>query len=262
MRRLQLDTDRDPGPGVAISSFSRDYAAESHVAEHAHHADQLMFATRGVMEVSAGRSYWLIPPQFAVWMPSRTAHRIRMASAVSMRTLYLRPGLARGLPRRCTVLHVNPLLRELIVEAVRMDALTMKAPLHAALRHLIVAELAKAQSIPTLVTMPHDARALRVAQAFMADPAGHANVARLCRRCLVTPRTVQRLFLRDVGTSFEVWRRQVRLMKGLELLMEGHSVTSVALSLGYQQPNAFITLFRETLGSTPRAWVSRLKDLS
>ena len=94
----------------------------------------------------------------------------------------------------------------------------------------------------------------------MLDPAAGA-VADLCRRCGVTPRTIQRLFVRDVGVSFETWRRQARLTKGIERLMEGDSVTSVAMELGYQQPNAFIRLFRETLGTTPRAWLSGLKRL-
>ncbi len=261
MRRASADGGRDPAPGVAISSFARDYSADSRVGEHVHVSDQLMFATRGVMEVSAGRRYWLIPPQFAVWMPARTAHRIRMASAVSMRTLYVRRGVARDLPRTCTVLNVSPLLRELVVEAVSIGNLTVKTPLHVALRLLIVSQLRQAQSVPTLMTLPQDPRALRVAQAFIADPATKVGVAELCRRVGATTRTVQRLFVRETGMSFEIWRRQVRLMKGIELLVEGHSVTSVALALGYQQPNPFITSFRKTLGATPRAWVAGLRAL-
>ena len=254
----RLDNEHDPGVGVAVSSFAWDYPAGSLIDEHMHACDQLMFATRGVMEISAARSYWLIPPQFAIWLPARTAHRIRMASAVSMRTLYLRRGAVRGLPATCTVLGVNPLLRELIVETVGLGALTVKSPLHAALRTLIAAQLRAAPPLPTLVTLPRDPRALRVAHAFIAEPANAAGAAGLCRRLGVTPRTIQRLFLHETGMNFEVWRRQVRLMKGIELLMQGHSVTSVALTLGYQQPNPFINLFRDTLGTTPRAWLAGL----
>ena len=107
-----------------------------------------------------------------------------------------------------------------------------------------------------MTTLPRDPRALRVAQAFIDAPGSRERVADLCRRCAVTPRTIQRLFVRDVGMNFEAWRRQARLMKGVELLMHGHSVAAVAASVGYQQPNAFITLFRQTLGTTPAAWAS------
>jgi len=256
----RLDREHHPGPGIAISSLARDYEAGARVAEHAHAADQLIFATRGVMEVSGGRDCWLIPPQFAVWIPAGTTHAIRMASAVSMRTLYLRPGLPKDPPRACAVIHVRPLLRELIVEAVRMRTLARRAPLQSALRTLLVSEIRGARAVPTLVTLPQDPRALRVADAFMRDPTV-GRVSDLCRRCGVTPRTVQRLFVRDVGVSFETWRLQVRLMKGIARLMAGESVTSVAMELGYQQPNAFIKLFRDTLGTTPRAWVAGLERL-
>jgi len=58
--------------------------------------------------------------------------RIRMPGAVSMRTLYKRRGGAPGLPALCTVLHVAPLVRELIVEAVRTGQLRMRNRLHCA----------------------------------------------------------------------------------------------------------------------------------
>jgi len=255
-----LDREREPGAGIAISSFARDYGAGARVAAHAHASDQLIFATRGVMEVSGGRHCWLIPPQFAVWIPARTTHAIRMATAASMRTVYLRPGVARQLPKTCTVIHVRPLLRELIVEAVEIGSLARRAPVQSALGLLLVSEIRNARPVPTLVTLPQDPRALRVAEAFMRDPATGA-AADLCRRCGVTPRTIQRLFLRDVGVSFETWRRQARLMKGIERLMGGDSVTSIAVELGYQQASAFIRLFRDTLGTTPRAWMSGLRRL-
>jgi AraC-like DNA-binding protein len=59
--------------------------------------------------------------------------------------------------------------------------------------------------------------------------------------------------------SFEFWRRQVRLMKGIELLVAGRSVKTVAADVGYRQPSAFVELFRQTLGMTPRTWVAALE---
>ncbi len=59
--------------------------------------------------------------------------------------------------------------------------------------------------------------------------------------------------------SFEFWRRQVRLMKAIELLVEGSPVKAVAAEVGYRQPSAFVEFFRLTLGMTPKAWVSALQ---
>jgi AraC-like DNA-binding protein len=257
MRQCALLTEYDPKPGVSISTLAWDYPAGYLVPEHAHGSDQLIYATRGVMELSVGQSFWLIPPHFALWIPARTAHRIRMPAAVAMRTLYLRRRLAPGLPDACTVMHVTPLLRELIVEAVRAGQLRNGNRMHRALRDLLVAQLRTATPIPTGVTLPRDRRALAVAQALLADPARGTALHALCARAGASVRTIERAFRKEVGMDFESWRRQIRLMKGIELLVEGRSVKEVAFEVGYRQPSAFVQMFRKTMGTTPKAWATQ-----
>src|SRR5256885_13795155 len=86
----------DPKRGVSIPTLAYEYPAGHKVPEHAHGSDQLIYATRGVMEISAGHSLWLTPPPLAVWIPAGTRPPIRMSGAGSMRALYLRRSL---LPR-------------------------------------------------------------------------------------------------------------------------------------------------------------------
>jgi len=83
----------------------------------------------------------------------------------------------------------------------------------------------------------------------------------ICARAGVSVRTLERAFRRDIGTDFESWRRQLRLMKAVEMLTSGRTVKEAALSVGYQQPGAFVALFRGTFGTTPKAWVSALQRL-
>jgi len=80
---------------VSISTLAYEYPRGFHVPEHAHGADQLIYATGGVMEV----------------------------------------------------LHVTPLLRELIVEAVRMGNLRARNRLHVALRDLLTSQLQSASPV-------------------------------------------------------------------------------------------------------------------
>jgi len=244
----------DPKPGVCVTTLAYEYPPEFHVPPHAHGSHQLIYATRGLMEVSAGQSYWLIPPQFAVWIPAGTMHQIRMSGAVSMRTLYLRPSAASGLPNACTVLYVAPLLRELVVEAVRLGRLRVKNRLHCALRDLIISQLKAASPVPTSVVLPQDPRALRVATACIAQPGGSMDLRHLCESAGVSVRTIERAFRKDVGMTFDAWRRQVRLMKAIELLAKGNPVKEIAYEVGYAQPSAFVAMFRQALGTTPKAW--------
>lgn len=248
----------DPKRGASIASLAHEYPADWQVPEHAHGSDQLIYATRGVMEIASGQSLWLIPPQFAVWIPATARHSIRMPGAVSMRTLYIRAGIARYMPRTCAVLHVTPLLRELIVEAVRIGNLSGRNRLHSALRDLLTAQLRQASAIPTFLTLPKDARALQVAHASMAKLSHNPAFSALCAKAGASVRTIERCFRRDVGTDFETWRRQARLMKAVELLVAGKSVKQVAFAVGYRRPSAFVAMFRKVFATTPKAWVSAL----
>jgi AraC-like DNA-binding protein len=261
LRQTDILTKYDPARGVSVSTLAYEYKPGFRVPEHAHGSDQLIYAIRGVMEVSAGQSVWLIPPHFALWIPARVKHRIRMPGVVSMRTLYFRPGLVSAMPRTCAVLHVTPILRELIIEAVRIGQLRARNRLECALRDLTIAQIESASPIPTFVTLPLETRALSVAQAVMKDPSKTQTLAALCAGVGASVRTIQRSFRNDIGTDFETWRRQVRLTKAVELLVAGCAVKVVAYSVGYRQSSAFVEAFRRSFGLAPKAWMSALKKL-
>ncbi len=258
--RFGLVTEYDPQPGVSISTLAYEYPPGFKVPEHSHGSDQLIYAIRGVMEVASGPGLWLIPPLFAIWIPANTTHNIRMPGAVSMRTLYLRPGLASRLPSACMVLRVTALLRELIVEAVRLGQLRRRNLLHCALRDLIVSHLQEATAVPSFVTLPKDPRALLVAQTVMANPRCCGTFQVMCEHAGASTRTIERIFRREVGLNFESWRRQFRLMKAIELLAVGCSVKEVAFEIGYRRPSAFVEVFRRTLGATPKAWAATARN--
>ena len=255
--RRTILKENDPSRGVLISTLARDYPRGSYVPPHAHGRDQLIYASRGVMQVSSGQRLWVIPPNFGLWIPARVRHQIRMPESVSMRTLYLRPGLTRLEPA-CRVLHVAPLLRELIFEIVRVDRLRPGVRSERALRDLMVSELKRARPVPTEVALPVDRRALRMAQTVIENLSESSRLPALAASAGVGVRTLQRIFRREVGTDFETWRRQVRLMKAVELLVTGASVKETAFAVGYGQPNPLVALFRATFGTTPKAWVAAL----
>lgn len=261
MRHDKFLSEYDPKRGSSVATLAYEYPAGFEVLDHAHGSDQLIYAVSGLMEVSSEQSVWLIPPHFAVWIPARTHHRIHMRGPVSMRTLYLRTALEARLDPRCAVLHVTPLLRELIVETVRIRQLRIRNRYECALRDLLISQLQKASPMPTFVTLPREKRALAVARALLLNPAESKPMAALCAEAGVSVRTIERTFRREIGSSFDLWRRQVRLTKAVELLVSGYSIKEIAHKVGYCQSSAFVEMFRQTLGTTPKAWISALESL-
>jgi mannose-6-phosphate isomerase-like protein (cupin superfamily) len=203
LRQTGVLTEYDPKRGISVSTLAYEYPSSYQVPEHAHGSDQLIYAISGLMEVSSGQSMWLIPPHFALWIPARTHHRIHMPGPVSMRTLYLRTGLASELEPRCAVLHVTPLLRELIVEIVRVGQLHTRDRYESALRDLLIFQLQNASPMPTFVTLPREQRARAVADSILRNPAESKSMAALCAEVGVSVRTIERTFRREVGSDFE-----------------------------------------------------------
>jgi AraC-like DNA-binding protein/quercetin dioxygenase-like cupin family protein len=244
----------DPGPGVSISSLAYEYPAAWQVPEHSHRSDQLIYAIAGVMEVSIAQTRLLVPPLFAVWISANTRHSIRMPNAVSMRTLYLRSGLVQA--RNCSVLHVAPLLRELILEANRVGDLKTRNLEHAAIRDVLVAQIGKAAPIPTTLAMPDNPRARQLAESTLANPKTTRKLEAQCRDIGMSVRTLQRIYRRELGVDYDTWRRQARLLKAVEMLATGDSIKEVAFAVGYRQASTFVAMFARNFGLTPRAWIS------
>jgi len=178
-----------------------------------------------------------------------------------MRTLYLRPRLVSAFPG-CAVLHVTALLRELILETVRLGRLRARNRHERALRDILALHLEKASPMPTSMTLPKERRARVVAEAVLNNPADPRPLSVLCSEAGVGVRTIERTFQKEVGTGFASWKRQVRLMKAVELLVSGRSTKEVAFTIGYRQPSAFVEIFRQTFGTPPKAWISTLEKLA
>ena len=197
---------------------------------------------------------WIVPANRAVWIPAKVPHSVTMAGNVSMRTLYLRPRLARHMPRVCRVLSVKPLLRELILHTCELKSLKSRLRLHAHLAELIVEQLKAGETIGLELPHPSDERARRVAEALMRDPSDQRSMAEICRTAGASKRTVERLFQSEVNMRLGEWRRQLRLIQSLTLLASGEKISSIALDSGYNTASAYIAMFRKALGTTPRRY--------
>lgn len=234
-----------------MTTLTHDYPAGHVIPSHFHDRDQLVYASHGVMTVRTGEGTWVVPTHRAVWIPAAVPHNITMSGTVAMRTLYLRPRMARGLPRGCCVVNVSPLLRELILHVCGCSTLKRTIKWQRHLIEVVIDQLKALPMVPLQLPNPSDPRALRVAQTLLRDPSDRRPLGRLCKTAGASKRTVERLFQEDVGMTLGKWRQQLRLMQGMRLLAEGAKVTHAALESGYSTPSAFISMFKKTLGATP-----------
>jgi AraC-like DNA-binding protein len=237
-----------------VATLAYEFSHGHVIPDHFHPEDQLVYASRGVMTVETFDGTWVVPPRRAVWIPAKTPHRVAMSGQVSMRTLYLRRGMAKTLPRSCCVVNVSPLMQELIVHACQYPRITRRSKMHAHLIDLILDQLEGVQAIPLQLSTPSDQRAMRVARILERQPADARSLVALCRQAGASKRTIERIFARETSLSLGKWRQQLRLLRSLQLLAAGEKITTAALEAGYSTPSAFIAMFRKALGTTPRQY--------
>ena len=103
--------------------------------------------------------------------------------------------------------------------------------------------------------MPAHAALLARCRAFLLRPTPHETIDEWGVALGMSRRAFTRLFRRETGTSFAAWRQQACLLAALPRLIAGAPVTLVALDLGYDNPAAFTTMFKRSLGLSPRAYL-------
>jgi len=241
--------DRAPRPVAAKAS---SYADGDSTQVHRHGRGQLLHAVRGIMRIETTYAAWLVPPARALWMPPREVHKVTMRGHVEMRTLFIDAAAATALPVRPTLVEVGGLLRELILAALEEPVRYDENARGGLVARLILTELARMRERPLDVPMPHDARALRVAQALLEEPAIALDLDSWAERAGASRRTLARVFRAETGLSFAEWRARLRAIDGLARLSAGTPVAASAAAVGYGSPSAFSAMVRRLLGEPPR----------
>jgi AraC-like DNA-binding protein len=215
---------------------------------------QLIHLSTGAATVRAAEHDWLVIAPRALWIPARTPFSIHLRGEVALRALYF-PRLTAGLPRTCSAINITPLLRELILRANSHGALLRHHAPHRRLIAVIRDELRVAPDAPLQLPLPRDPRALRFLELLEESaPSARPPLAHLFRGCGASQRTLERIFPAETKLSLGQWMRRHGLLKATARLASGEPVRAVSDWLGYNNPSAFIAMFKRELGQSPGAY--------
>lgn len=260
--RAPLGRARSTDPGdyqglaQAVAVMPKSFPAGFHIAPHTHTRDQLLYAVSGTMQVRTDAAAWSVPPDRALYLPGGVMHRVDMRGPVEMRTLYIAPGAATGLPRVVAVFAASELLRALVL-ALLDEPLAFEAGSRGErIAALLLDEIARAEPLALSLPMPRDRRLLKVCEALIEAPDTGLSLDAWADRAGASRRTLARLFRHQCGITFTAWRRRVRFHAAMDALSRGATVADVARVSGYRSPSAFTAAFRQALGVVPTALVT------
>jgi AraC-like DNA-binding protein len=239
---------RPKGIGFAFRNAEHDTLYDW----HCHDYHQLAYAMSGAMWIETEQGRHVLPSGRAAWIPARLRHRT-LTGRVDGTSLYFDPKAVADAESRLRILTAPPLMREMILYAMRWPleaadtdpvAVSFFSTLALLCRGWLEAET------PLFLPRSDQPAIMRAMDYAMADPAA-ANQAGAIAAAHLSERSFRRLFVRETGTSWQAWVAQLRLLHALDGLIAGQRVTDVAMQSGYASLSAFAKAFRALTGESP-----------
>lgn len=205
------------------------------------------------MQVETTDGSWTVPTDRAVLVPPGVAHEVLMDDVTTW-SLYIEPDAVPWWPTRCMVAEVGPLLRELLHTANGFAPDYDVAGRDGAVVSLALHELRRLTPMALSISLPRNEPFRSLCRTYLATPDLAVTNETWAREVNRSPRTFDRQFRAQTGTSSAAWRTRARLLASLRLL-PASTITDVSARLGYASPAAFTAAFTRAFGAPPSCFV-------
>lgn len=118
-------------------------------------------------------------------------------------------------------------------------------------------ELSNLKPSKTFLPTSEDKRIKVVLDTLINDLSSKHTIDYYADKSSVSPRTLSRLFNKELGMSFGDWRMRLKLMEAVKRLEEKKSVKEIVYGLGYENISSFIATFKKHFGKTPANYLTK-----
>lgn len=239
-----------------IHAVTERWDSNSYIPQHTHQdKHQLIFSKKGTIKVQTEKGYWILPPSRAIWIEQGTPHSFYAKYAVEIHILYIKANIDEHLTYpNCCVFNISSLVKQLVETCLTFtDHYEDDSP-QGRLSYVLLEQLQEPDQSPVNLPIPENIILKKVCQHFENEPSTHITLVQLSISIGASERTIERLFLKEMGLSYNEWRYRFRLIKSLEYLAENQPITEVAYKVGYTHVSSYIVAFRKLFGCTPRQY--------
>jgi len=214
----------------------------------------LLYGHEGLFVLETDVGSWRLPPTRAAWVPAGTVVTATTIRQVRCTSLFFHEGFGGPVAPELCVFHASPVVREMIRHARRFTP--DQAGLDPARERFLLTllDLCREQarqgtlfSLPKARSVELD-RALAYTRAHLDQPVRLDDAA---RHGAMSPRTLMRRLQGEIHMTFGQYLRAARMLRAMEHLAEGRTVSETAHAVGYATPSAFTTAFGRFAAMTP-----------
>ncbi|MET0698878.1 MAG: helix-turn-helix transcriptional regulator [Mycobacterium sp.] len=230
---------------------------------HSHDVHQIEYALGGVVEVETASAHYLLPPQQAAWIPIGLEHQATMNPDVRTVAVMFDAELIPDAGDRARILAVSPLIREMMIYALRWpidrtEGDPVSDGFFRTLAHLVVEALDHEAplSLPT-----SEQPIVAAAMAYTKEHLDSVTADQVSRAVAVSERTLRRLFQDTLGLPWRTYLLHARMLRAMALLAApGQSVQETSTAVGFDSLSSFTRAFALFCGETPSAYRRRVNQ--
>lgn len=238
---------------------------------HSHGKHQIIYTISGTLYIQIGTTQYFVPEKHIAWIPPGVSHCLYSNNAqVSLVNFYIAfdSGYINVRERGFAVYGVNLHIAENLKYIASGHVCINKKEepdlyLFAQGFLNLLPSMSPCDEIllKTLV-IPDDIRLYPVLDYIKRHISENVRIEQVANSCGLSVRNLSRL-LRASGMHFSNYLNQQRILRSIELLVEGEkTIKQIAFEVGFTSPTNFNRSFRRITGKTPGTFVKKNKDIN
>ncbi len=214
----------------------------------------LVYGIEGLFLLETEDASWRQPPSRVAWIPAGTHVKATTIKQVRCTSVFLQRDFAPPLADDLLVFSASPVIREMIKHSRRWTVETGSGDDELERFFLTLLDLCRAQvhegsefALPK-ARSPELNVALQHTLSNLAEPIRLEDAA---GKAAMSPRTLMRRLSSEIDMTWGQYLHRARMLRSMECLARGTSVTQTSLEVGYTNMAAFSTAFRKFTDMTP-----------
>jgi AraC-like DNA-binding protein len=230
---------------------------------HTHSLGQLLFAEKGIIHIEYPDRKILLPMQYCSWIPPFKLHKIWSGSPdVFVRAIYFESHFCKNIIfSKDAIFPLSIVLKEMIRYTSKWNNIDeindYKTTFLTAIRQMLPEEMA----FNLMLEIPDTAHPLlksilnHISRNFHND----IRIGQIGDNFGISVRTLHRLFIKELGQSFSTYLMFLRIIKAVELLIDGkNTIKEITYLIGYNSIPSFSNTFKQILGESPQSFSKKL----
>ncbi|WP_286234229.1 AraC family transcriptional regulator [Thalassotalea sediminis] len=251
-------TNSDNQMNVMCSVTHLNIPALAGVEYYQHPQTQFLYVKSGVLAVITKSGRYIIPACHGVIIPMNIRHELLAKTDVTLTAVYFTDAAFETNFNHAAVLNASPFFKALMEELLTLPTPEAQDEKH---HHLITVFQ---DYLPTLIERdtflpyPQDTRLAVIAEKLQKHPALKSDLTSWGKFVKVSARTLTRNFKKETGLTYSQWRQRLNVQVAVKHLAQGDDIASIASLLGYESSSAFIYMFRQQMGISPKQFLKSI----